>query len=169
MAGPVVLVDTNVVFEAIRAGIWPAITGSTQVETVEECLDEARRGDGFSSGRVTVTESDLARFHQVHPVDDTERAALLLSLPDVELDEGERDLLAHCLHREEPPPWVLISPDRAAVRGAVGLGWEDRVISLEEVATGAGCQPAQLKRLRSHFRRKWLSDARTDALLRGPF
>lgn len=41
----VVLVDTNVVMEAVRTHCWNAMAGGLWVETVEECREEALRGD----------------------------------------------------------------------------------------------------------------------------
>jgi hypothetical protein len=35
----VVLVDTNVIIEAIRTRCWNALTGGLRVETVAECRD----------------------------------------------------------------------------------------------------------------------------------
>lgn len=163
-----VLVDTNVILEAVRTGIWRAISGGERIETVEECREEVRRGDFFSSGSVRVGESELGLIRRIHPVDESQRAALLLELSDVELDDGELDLLAHCLHRDEPPAWVVASPDRAAVRAAVRLQWGNRLVSLEKVALEVGCHRRQLQRLRPHFRAKWLKRARTDALLQDP-
>ncbi len=167
MANPTVLVDTNVMIEAVRTSIWNAVSGGTRLETVEECASEARRGDRFSEGYTVVSEEDLGRLDEVHGVTERQRAGFLLRLGDTELDDGERDLFAHAMGRDEPPPWVLTSPDRAAVRAAVGLGWKDRLISLEELAEKVGCPPARITRLRNHFTTRWLSSARTDALLEG--
>ena len=39
-----VLVDTNVILEAHRAGVWRALAGGYPVETVEECVTETQTG-----------------------------------------------------------------------------------------------------------------------------
>ena len=39
-----VLVDTNVILEAHRAGAWRALAGGYPVETVEECVTETQTG-----------------------------------------------------------------------------------------------------------------------------
>lgn len=167
MPARVALVDTNVILEAVRTGVWRAITGGTRVETVEECVDESLRGDRLAERYVAVGPEDLERLRTVHAVDERQRAALVLELEGIELDDGERDLYAHCLSRSEPPGWVLASPDRAAVRAAVRLRWGDRLVSLEELGLQVGCPPARLDRLRRHFRASWLKSVRTDALLEG--
>lgn len=167
MTRPTVLVDTNVMIEAVRTGLWNAVSGDTRLETVEECAAEARRGDRLSDGYIEVSGHDLDRLHEIHGVTESQRAKLLLRLGDTELDDGERDLFAHAMDRDEPPPWVLTSPDRAAVRAAVGLGWKDRLVSLEELAGKVGCPSARITRLRDHFTGRWLSSARTKALLEG--
>lgn len=167
MATRVILVDTNVILEAARTGIWKALTGAAHLETVAECERECLRGDRFAAGRITVEQEDLARLQAIHTVDEGHRAALILHIADVELDEGERDLLAHCLARTVPPEWVVASPDRAAIRAAVQLGWSDRLVSLEELAKDVGCHPARLRALRSHFGTSWLSSVKTAALLEG--
>jgi hypothetical protein len=167
MAPRVILVDTNVILEAVRTGVWRAITGGTQVHTVQECVDESRRGDRFSGSYIAVGDDDLARLTRVHLVGEAQRATLDLALGDIGLDDGERDLYAHCLSRSASPEWVVSSPDRAAVRAAVRLGWNDRLVSLEELARLVGCPPARLGELRRHFRSSWLKSVRTDALLEG--
>jgi hypothetical protein len=70
----VVLVDTNVVMEAVRTRCWNALTGGLRVETVEECRDEALRGDRGRPGYLPVSEQDLARIRNVHPVTPLERS-----------------------------------------------------------------------------------------------
>jgi hypothetical protein len=161
------LVDTNVILEAVRTGAWKAIAGGAQVHTVQECVDECRRGDRFSGSYISVEDDDLARLTRVHTVDEAHRAVLDLELGDIGLDDGERDLYAHCLSRGRSPEWLLAAPDRAAVRAAVRLGWRDRLVSLEELARQVGCPPSRLGELRRHFRSSWLKSVRTDALLEG--
>lgn len=165
MASRVTLVDTNVILEAVRIEVWKAITGGAEVHTVEECVAESRRGDRYSDSYVSVEEVDLDRLIGVHTVEERDRATLGLKLGDIALDDGERDLYAHCLSRGESPEWILASPDRAAIRAAVRLGWTERLVSLEEVARQVGCPSSKLGRLRPHFRSTWLQSVRTDALL----
>jgi len=169
---PVYVLDTNVILEAVRTGTWGALTGGLSIDTVEECREECLRGDRFSSGYIAVTEHDLDRVTQIHPVSDTERATLALQTDSSGLDAGERDLLAHALGRPAGPggpepdeAWLICSSDRACVLVGVALGWKDRLVSLEAAieAVGVTADPP----LRRHFKEKWLSEARTRALLGG--
>lgn len=160
------LVDTNVIIEAVRTRVWKALLGALRVETVRECWDETQRGSPHDPGYVTVTAADLAGLAEVHAVTDLERATLALTCADAAaLDPGERDLLAHALTRQASGDtvWLVSSPDRACVRAAVALNLGDHTISLEELAQAAGARPALLPK--EHFTRRWLSAERTKALL----
>lgn len=160
---PVVLVDTNVIIEAVRTGCWRAITGHMTVETVEVCTEEAGRGSADRAGYVVVSTDDLSRIARVHPVSDVERAALALEYPDASgMDAGERDLFAHANGRRDES-WMLCSPDKASIRAAVGLGWADRLCSLGALAQQAGARPKSA--LKAHFEEAWLSRWRTRFLL----
>jgi hypothetical protein len=162
----VVLVDTNVVIEAIRTKCWNAVTGGLRVETVAECRDEARRGDRHRTGYVAVTDEDLDRLAAVHRVDDLQRAMFGLGYPDAQnMDAGERDLFAHAYSRaaDGDDVWILCSADKAAVRAAVALGWQDRLQSLGGVVAAVGARVSTP--LADHFGERWLSDFRTACLL----
>lgn len=136
---PTLLVDSMIVIEAVRTGCWNAITGQLQVVTVEECAEELRRGDPGTRGYVTVTDRDIARISVV-PLKDVERAALRLQYPAADgLDPGERDLLAQAMTRTDD--FQVCSCDKAAVVAAHALGWLDRVVSLEAVASTVGARP----------------------------
>ena len=88
----VVLVDTNVVMEAVRTRCWNAVTGGLWVETVEECRDEALRGDRGRPGYLPVSEQDLARMRKVHPVSALERATFGMAYQEARnMDRGERE------------------------------------------------------------------------------
>lgn len=165
MPSRVILVDTNVILEAVRTRLWNAISGQAHLETVQECVEECLRGDRFAGQYVSVEREDLRRLECVRTLGESQRAALLLKLGDIALDDGECDLYAHGLSRIDLPEWRLASPDRAAVRAAVRLGWGDRLLSLEELAREVGCPPARIGALRPHFESAWLRSARTDALL----
>lgn len=54
--------------------------------------------------------------------------------------------------------WIASCSDRAAVNAALELGLEDRFVSPEAMARGAGARPA----LRHHFTDGWLSGVRTE-------
>jgi putative addiction module component (TIGR02574 family) len=91
-----VLVDTNVIIEAVRTGCWRAITGQLEIETVEACASEALAGShSHIRGYVTVTRDELSRLQVVHAVTPAAQAAFKLTYGDADsLDQGEHDLLA---------------------------------------------------------------------------
>lgn len=160
---PTLLVDTNVIIEAVRTGCWRAITGRMNVETVETCTHEAARGDAGRRGYVVVSAEELSRLACVHPVSEEERAALALEYPDAAgMDAGERDLFAHAFGRSDET-WLLLSPDKASIRAGVTLGWQDRLRSLGAVAEQTGARP----KLKRHFEESWLAEWRTHFLLEG--
>jgi hypothetical protein len=159
-----VLVDTNIIIEAVRARCWNALAGRYQIETVETCFDEVRAGDPLRPGYVTVDAAQLTKLSARHAVTDLERAHLALTLPTSDaLDSGERDLFAHALGRTGD--WTLCCADRAAVNAALALGWHERIVSLGKLVAAAGSRPD----LKDHFTEKWLAEVRTlFALAGGP-
>jgi hypothetical protein len=162
----VVLVDTNVVMEAVRTRCWNAVTGGLCVETVEECRDEALRGDRGRPGYLPVSPADLARIRTVHPVSEVERATFAMEYPQAEfMDAGERDLFAHAYARvaRGDAVWIVCSADRACVRAAVALGWYDQMHSLAALTAAVGAQPRFP--LLNHYGERWLSTLRTEYLL----
>jgi hypothetical protein len=166
LAETVALVDTNVIIEAVRTRCWNALAGSLRVETVSECRDEAGRGDRSRPGYVPVSEADLARLAQVHSVTDLDRAVFGMAYDgSLNMDAGERDLFAHAFARAAAGDmvWVICSPDRAAIRAAVALGWRDQTRSLAELAAAAGARPGPP--LAEHFGERWLSGLCTAYLL----
>lgn len=161
--GQIILVDTNIIIEAVRVGCWPTLTSHFQIETVAKCCEEARTGDLRRAGYVQVSEQDLQTRLTVHRVSDVALAGLALRDADsFQLDDGERHLWAHGLGRHDD--WLACCSDRAAINAAVRLGWKDRLVSLEELANHAGAKAA-LKNLKSQFRSARLSEWRTAALL----
>lgn len=165
----VILVDTNVMIEAVRTGTWNPLTGAARVETVEECREEARRGDDGTRPRyVAVSEADLGRLSAVHPVSQRERAEYLLADPEaVGMDPGERDLFAHAYQRAKAGDevWVLCSSDKASIRAAVRIAIADQLKSLEAACSAVGARPKQP--LKVHHQELFLSKYRTEYLLGG--
>ena len=108
-------------------------TLTLQGRTCHQFKRERRHRQGASAGLLEVDARVLNRRLAVHWVSDRELVAL--SPRDVEafrLDPGERHLWAHVLGRSDA--WVASSADRAAINAAVRLGWEDRLVSFEELA-----------------------------------
>lgn len=164
----VVLVDTNVIIEAVRTGTWNAVTGAVLVETVSECRDEAKRGDSTRPAYVPVSDAHLARLHAVHPVSKHERAEYLLADPEaVAMDPGEQELFAHAYQRAKrgDQVWVLCSSDKASIRAAVRITIADQLRSLEVVCVAVGARPKLP--LKPHHEELFLSKYRTQYLLGG--
>lgn len=160
--GQILLVDTNIIIEAVRTRCWNAITSHFTVETVEKCYEEALTGDLHRPGYVEVDAAQLRKgLRNRHTVSDHESMQLSLQLPSASsLDAGERQLFAHVLGRTDV--WIVSCADRAAVHVALELGWEERIVTLELVARKSGARPA----LKRHFTEDWLSEVRTAWLLR---
>ena len=135
----VLLFDSNIIIEAVRTGIWKAITGRERVVTVDTCENELLRGDESGAGYVTVTPEDLARA-VVETLPPLASAEFRLRYPNADgMDAGERDLFALTLTRGDD--FRVCSCDKAAVRAAHALGWIDRVVSLESLAAAVGARP----------------------------
>lgn len=163
--GQIVLVDTNVIIEAIRTHCWAALRGHYGIATVEKCVEEARTGDAYRPGYVAVEDEDLRERLAWHKVSRGEQATLVLREPRAEsLDAGERHLWAHALTRQDA--WLATTADAAAVRVAVHLGWKDRLVSLEQLTSDCGARIAA-RQLNKQFRNEALSEWRTRALLNG--
>ncbi|WP_419936365.1 hypothetical protein [Candidatus Palauibacter sp.] len=135
-----------IIIEAVDTGCWNAITGQRQVVTVDECAAELRRGDPSASGYVSVSEEDISRASVV-TLTPAAAAAFRLRYPDAHrLDADERDLLA--LAGTVTAEFELCSSDRAAIAAACELGWLDRIVSLEVLASSVGA------RTRRRFKRQ---------------
>jgi len=161
--GQVVLVDTNIIIESVRTGCWNALTTYFKVETVEKCCEEARTGRAHRPGYVTVSETALRTGLSEHRITQAMLVELGLQCPDADrLDPGERHLWAHALARNDD--WLGGCSDRAALNIAVRLGWEDRLVSLEELVRAAGARSA-LRSLKGQFSAARLSEWKTAALI----
>lgn len=144
-----ILVDTNIIIEAVRTGCWTAIKTHFEVHTVTKCIEEARTGDRYRPGYVEIPEDALRDKLTAHSISSQQIAALAVSDAEAfRLDPGERELLAHALSRQDA--WLLTCCDRAAINAAIRLGWSDRVTSLQEVANAAGARHA-VKALKPQF------------------
>ena len=117
--GPV-LVDTNVILEAYRVGLWRALAGGYSVETVEDCVTETQTGFQRRRPERQIDARELrVSLGAVHSVKNLERAELAVRVHDIALDIGEASLWAHALNRNDA--WVLCGPDKASLR--LGYGW----------------------------------------------
>ncbi len=146
------LVDTNVILEAHRAGSWRALTGAYRVETVEDCVTETQTGFQRRRPERQIDETELRnRLASAHAVTDLQRSVLAIRAGDIALDRGEASLWAHALGRDDD--WILCGPDRASLRCGVRLGLRDRLVSTEGLLDDVGHRPATP--LRNAYTRRW--------------
>lgn len=147
--GQTVLVDTNIIIEAVRTGCWNALGTHFRLETVEKCCEEARGGVLHRPGYVKIDENALRGKLRAHPVPEIELIQLTLKYPEAAgLDDGERHLWAHALTRSDA--WIATTADKAAFFAACHLGWRDRMVSLEMLIESAGARHA-LKQIKPQF------------------
>jgi len=157
-----ILLDTNIIIEAVRTGCWNGLRGHYELVTVEKCREEAQSGTARKPGYVFVEDYHLNTGIQIVAVTDTDRARLLTECSAARvLDEGEKDLWAHAYSRADD--WEAVCADQAAVRVAAQLKWGDRLISLEELVKTAGIRPK--KQLKNHYTTRVLSIWRTKFML----
>lgn len=159
--GDPILLDTNVVIEALALGRWKGIAGGLTLETVKECESELYSGKRW--GIKTPVPKDVTDdFSIIHEVTELERAALYAASAKAGfIDPGERDLLAHALARTDRGIWVLASPDKAAIATVVEAGVQDQLVSLEAILSSVGLKAD----LRDHFTTSWMRTQITKALL----
>ena len=163
--GPV-LVDTNVIIEAWRAGAWRALANGYAIETVEDCVVETQTGFQRRAPAQQIDNQQLrAALKAIHNVTDADRAAAyVLDQQFAFLDAGEQALWAHALTRKDE--WILCGPDRASLRFGLRLGLRDRLVALELLLRDAGHKSAKL---RPAYTSKWLSITLAElAALEGP-
>jgi hypothetical protein len=125
--------------------------------TVEKCVEECATGNLVDAD----IKVDIAALRQkliVEEVSASERTQLNLKLAgNVILDPGEEHLIAKAILQKNA--WMLCSPDNAAIRATCLLQFGDRLISLEELATG--CGHAIAGKAKEHYLKKWLERKRT--------
>ena len=154
-----ILLDTNIIIEAVRTGCWDGLRGHYELVTVEKCREEARSGIGRTPGYVTIEDRHLNKNIMIVRATELERARLATACPDVAvLDDGERDLWAHAYSLKDD--WEAATADRAAVRVAILLGWGDRLVSLETLVNSGGIRLK--KNLKTQYTSKWLVEWRTE-------
>lgn len=160
-----VAVDTNVIIEAHRVGVWRALTGNYPVETVEQCRQEAL-AEPASGARVRIDADALATPRvTVRAVSSHQRAVLKQRAPDDDLHFGERALWAHLLGRNGP--WVMCGPDKASMRCGARLGFAGRIVSLERLLDDIGSRPK--RPLHPAYTEKWRRQVLADFALEEHF
>jgi hypothetical protein len=166
-----ILVDACVILPAVHVKEWNRICGFFDVETVEQVIKETQRGEVNRRGYVKVDETELRKsLKAVHSVQEEDRGALAEKFQELGLepvDDGERDLFAHILCKEELSPDVLLltTADRSAARAACVLGWGDSLISLESLLRQSGASTRVLGQLERQTTEVFLGQVRTSVLL----
>jgi hypothetical protein len=157
-----ILFDTNAIKAAHDHGCWNAIRQHFKVETVEQCLAEVTRCDRHGRTLVARAERDLRTEMVVHPVTALQQVEVVLRTGGmIDLDAGERDLLAYALTLGTAA-WWLCGPDKATMRALNKLQLIDRLVALESLARSAGATP---KNLKQQYTEMWLKDKRTLLLM----
>ena len=154
----VILLDTNIIIEAVRTSCWNGLRGQYHLVTVEKCREEVQSGGHRTRGYVVVEDRHLGTGIDIVEVTERDRVLLTVACADaVALDDGERDLWAHANSREGD--WEAACADQAAVRIAMQLGWGDQLVSLEELVVSGGIRPRIP--LKGHYTSKMLRSWRT--------
>lgn len=157
-----VLVDTNAIKAAHEFGCWNVLRGYFHLETAAYCVEEATRADRRGRRLVERTLEELRNDFVCHDVTDRDRAALALQLQGrVDLDDGERDVLATALNLVGPV-WWLCGPDKATLRAMHFLNLLEKACSQESLARGAGFRTRGLE---SQYTEEWLAAKRTQLML----
>lgn len=160
--GSLVLVDTVAIKAAHELGCWNALRQTYQLETVETCLAEATRPDRSGRQLVPRESTELKAELNVHGVSPLQRTTLLLLLgKQIDLDDGERDLLAYALTLGRKA-WWLCGPDKATLRALHRLNLLERMVALETMARASGHRIATLDEQHTE---QWLKTKRTKLLL----
>jgi hypothetical protein len=158
---PVLYLDTCAILEAVRSRCWRQMVARFDLHTVVECRNELAGGNRHDRRFIPVDLPSFDARVTLHaPTVAHRSAAQMKSASYARLDAGERDLLAWCAACA-PDALILTTGDRAAIISACELGLGESLQSLEEVADAAGSRPD----LQVHFRKKWLSEIRTETLL----
>ena len=156
------LVDTMVIIESHRKGVWRALAGGNQVETVEDCVTETQTGFQLRRPEQLIAVSGLrSSLANVHRVNDGQRAELAVRIQGIALDRGEESLWAHALGRQDK--WLLCGPDKASLRCGVRLGFRERIVSLEGLLQGVGHRPRIA--LERQYTKRWLDGVLLEILL----
>jgi hypothetical protein len=156
--GALVLVDTVAIKAAHQLGCWNALRKTYRLETVEKCVEEACRLDRNGRRLVNREAAEIKAEIETRPVTAVQRAVVLLKVGSrVDLDDGERDLLAYALTLDRQT-WWLCGPDKATLIALSRLQLLERMVSLETLASSVG---HKVRGWEEQYTEKWLSAKRT--------
>ena len=161
-----ILVDTNTIIETHRVESLEILVRNYRIETVEECMTETQTGFPNRPEEQQIDARALrSSLAGVHFVEDKEKAKLALHIQDIHLDDGEEELWAHALSRDDT--WLLCGPDKASIHAGVRLGFRERLITLESLFNGIGHNPRIP--LRDAYTKRWLRRALNKLVLEETF
>ncbi len=166
-----ILIDTCVVIDAFRLGVWEAIVDQCQVVLPRTVVDEVIQvGREFDDVPINIEEL-------LDESDQKEKISIPELLPEDlksvymkcgpsfrgEIHDGELECLAYLLKHEKKQS-LACSSDAVVFRY---LGWTElgeRGIALEEVLHGIGIRRALEKKHTKDFREKWTNRGFTERL-----
>lgn len=169
MADKRVFLDTNVIIECFRIGVWSELSQGYRLETVDEVVTEAMTGSTSRPGRVVVDRPALLAglAQPPHSVTRRDRNALLLQYPAMAtLDPGELNLFAYLNAHELPlaPLIVVSTADKGAIVATKFPRWLDQLVSLEELLKLVKAPRAKLDLVGSQHTATFLSEVRTKVI-----
>lgn len=155
--GALVWVDTVAIKAAHQFRCWNVLRKAFRLETVETCVEEVCRPDRTGRRLVDREAPEIRGEIAVHQVSAAQRAVVMLRLGSkVDLDEGERDLLAYALTVDRQM-WWLCGPDKATLVALNRLQLVERMVSLETLAGAAG---HKVQGWEEQYTEKWLTAKR---------
>ncbi len=166
---PLLVIDTCVVLEAHRLGVWRSILNRCAVALPETVIGEtiqvAREYDDFEQHLETEARDGLFRQISLSAPD---LAIVMRQCPAFpgKIDAGEMECLAYILG-DTLEASLVCSSDAVVFRY---LGWVQEVergISLEEVLHQIGSDPRLSPKLSKRFRETWSKKGFAEALQRG--
>ncbi|WP_295995094.1 hypothetical protein [Rugamonas sp.] len=170
MAPQRVFLDTNVIIECFKIGVWTELSKGHKLETVDEVITEAMTGDTSRRGHVLMDRTELLGGLAMppYPVTRQDRNKLLRDYPTVAvLDPGELNLFAY-LNAHELPLGnfkVVSTADKGAIAFCKLPGWLDHLVSLEELLVSANTSRGKLAQLGPQHYTKFLAEVRTQVWL----
>lgn len=150
-----VLLDANVIIESHRINAWKTLSSYFKLESVGECITEAKNVRRKFQSKMPINGDDLRRaLSFIGAADSKKYADLVVGSDNIQLGSGEKALWAYALGWEGN--WLFCGPDKASLRCGIKLGFRDQIISLETLLISAGYP--NINNLKKNYREKWHQD-----------
>ena len=161
----IILLDAVAIKAAHQLGCWNALRQTYTLHSVPLCVQEATQVNRSGKQLVARSNEEVTAEITIGAVTTLMRVQITLRLGNrIDLDAGERDLLAYALTLQSKV-WWLCGPDNGSVNALHFLGMLDRMISLQTLSHGAG---QKINAIPHHYTERWLADRRTRFLLENP-